>query len=81
MVLSMWSGSISDICPHMDDTYEIERQAMNEAYERCCEHCNKKYWECCTGIRRSFGRVEGCNKVMEKYAERYAKWTDRINGY
>ena len=66
----------------MDDKqWQIETNAMNEARERCCEHCSKKYWECCTGITRHFGRIEGCEKVMNKYAERYMKWTDRINGY
>ena len=66
----------------MDDKqWEVETNSMNEARERCCEHCNKKYWEACTGITRRFGRVDGCKKVMEKYAERYAKWTDRVYKY
>lgn len=66
-----------------DKEWEIETQAMNEAWERCCKHCSKKYWECCTGIGRSFGigRVEGCKKVMEIYAERYSNWTDRVYKY
>ena len=63
----------------MDKDYVIETQAMYEAREACCEHCSKRYWESCTGITRSFGRVEGCNKVMKKYEERFYKWTNRIN--
>lgn len=65
----------------MDIRWDIETQAMNEAHEKCCEHCSKKYWECCTGITRRFGRVDGCKEVIEKYAERLGKLTDRINGY
>lgn len=65
----------------MGKDYEIETRAMNEAYEACCEHCKNKYWEICGGITRCFGRIEGCNKVMKKYEERFYKWTDRINGY
>lgn len=60
-----------------DKDYEIAHQAMLEAYESCCRNCNKKYWEACFGIRMQFGRVEGCNRALEKYGERYGKLTDR----
>jgi len=65
----------------MDKDYEIETRAMYEAREACCEHCSKRYWEACTGITRSLGRVEGCKKVIEKYTERFNKWTNKIYRY
>lgn len=60
-----------------DKDYEIAHQSMLEAYESCCRNCNKKYWEACTGIAMRFGRVEGCNRALEKYSERFDKWTNR----
>ena len=56
-----------------DEEYYIKIQAKLEAYEACCRHCNKRYWECCNGIHMIFERVEGCKKALDKYTERYYK--------
>ena len=61
----------------MKDDYEIRHQARLEAYERCCENCNKKYWEACTGIRLYFESVDGCKKALKVYTERFNKLLDR----
>lgn len=60
---------------------DIERQALYEAYERCCENCMKKYFEECCGIGIWFGRVDGCDKVIEKYTERFNKLSCLKNKY
>ena len=61
----------------MKDDYEIRHQARLETYDRCCENCNKKYWEACTGIRSYFDSVDGCKKALEVYTERFNKLLNR----
>ena len=61
--------------------YDIQIQAINETRERCCENCNKYYFEACTGIRRYFERIDGCKKALEVYTERFNKLTDWKNKY
>ena len=53
----------------MVDMYDIELEAMNKTRNICCDgdKCNKRYWEACTGIRESFGRIEGCAVAVSKY--------------
>ena len=63
----------------MRSDYEIRHHAMLEAYERCCENCNKKYWETCTGIRPRFNfeSVDGCKNALEVYTVRFNKLLNR----
>jgi hypothetical protein len=42
-----------------NEEYELKHQAIREAYEACCEHCNKRYWECCGGIYMFMEQVDG----------------------
>lgn len=56
-----------------NEEYELMHQAIREAYEACCEHCNKRYWECYGGIYMFMEQVDGCKKALDKYTERYNK--------
>lgn len=65
----------------MTDIYDTELNALNEVRRVCCDasKCSNRYWEACWGIRRYFGRIEGCAVAVSKYYEILGKLKERAD--
>ena len=60
---------------------DINYQARNEAEEKCCQDCPKRYWEACFGLSEFFGQISGCQKAKEAYKEALVKYEKSQKNY